>query len=239
MNGVVVRAIGGRRDEYRPVVSVLTGSAGIDAVAQALTRATGRDELYVADLDAIRGPAPISPAVNTLVRRLGCPVWLDLGASAAKDVSFLAGTAHVRPVIGLETAGAPAVLTNVSGIPAPVAFSIDLRGGELLGDWAAWGATGPRDAIAVARTAVRSGARALIVLDLARVGTGTGTGTEPLLRAIRAEFPALDLIAGGGVRTWEDVERLGAAGATGVLVASALHDGTLTFPRPTSPARHP
>ncbi|HEY1191505.1 MAG TPA: HisA/HisF-related TIM barrel protein, partial [Gemmata sp.] len=66
---------------------------------------------------------------------------------------------------------------------------------------------------------------------LARVGTGTGSGTEPLLRAIRAEFPELDLIAGGGVRTWDDVDRLGEAGATGVLVASALHDGTLSAPR--------
>ena len=75
------------------------------------------------------------------------------------------------------------------------------------------------------------GVRALIVLDLARVGTGTGTGTEPLLRAIRDEFPGVDLIAGGGVRTWADVDRLSEAGASGVLVASAIHDGTLRVPR--------
>src|SRR5205085_7017870 len=104
-------------------------------------------------------------------------------------------------------------------------------GERLLGNWSAWGAEHEWAAFSVARTAVREGAKALIVLDLARVGTGTGTGTEVLLRAIRDEFPDVDLIAGGGARSWEDVERLGEAGATGVLVASALHDGTLTIPR--------
>jgi phosphoribosylformimino-5-aminoimidazole carboxamide ribotide isomerase len=37
----------------------------------------------------------------------------------------------------------------------------------------------------------------------------------------------LGIITGGGVRTWDDVERLGDAGADAILVASALHDGTI------------
>jgi phosphoribosylformimino-5-aminoimidazole carboxamide ribotide isomerase len=108
-----------------------------------------------------------------------------------------------------------------------------MRHGELVGDWQAWGLVNDRDALGLARRVVELGVRTLIVLDLARVGTGSGTGTEPLVRAIRGEFPDVELIAGGGVKTWADVDRLGEAGADAVLVASALHDGTLRVPRPS------
>lgn len=229
MNGVVVRAVGGRRDEYRPVVSKLTTSTDPLDVAKALIAATGAEELYVADLDAIRGTLAISPAVDELSFRCECPIWLDLGVNRARGISVLAKARHIRPVVGLETAESPDVLVQaVAAITAPVAFSLDLRGGELLGEWKAWGAAHPRDALGISRTAIQAGAKAIIALDLARVGSGSGTGTEPLLRAIRAEFPTTDLIAGGGVRTWDDIDRLGEAGATGVLVASALHEGALT-----------
>ena len=67
----------------------------------------------------------------------------------------------------------------------------------------------------------------MIVLDLARVGTGTGSGTEALLNQLRALQPAVELIGGGGVRGAADLRRLTAAGYDRVLVASALHDGNL------------
>ena len=66
---------------------------------------------------------------------------------------------------------------------------------------------------------------------LARVGTGIGPGTVGLCRELRAAYPDIELIAGGGVRNWDDVDRLGEAGADGVLVASALHEGTITRSR--------
>ncbi|MBM3983275.1 MAG: nickel transporter [Planctomycetes bacterium] len=221
MNGHVVRAVAGRRDHYKPVESKLTVSAHPINVALALLDRTGAHELYVADLDAIRGGSAVSSAVARLVRELNCAVWLDAGIGPHRPPAILPVGANVRPVVALETA-APA------DADARGAVSLDLKAGQLLGRWADWGAAHDRDALAVARTAITAGAKTLIVLDLARVGTGSGTGTEELLRAIRATWPEVDLLAGGGVRTWADVERLGEAGATGVLVASALHDGTLS-----------
>ncbi len=113
-------------------------------------------------------------------------------------------------------------------------LSIDLENGQLLDGWKEWGLASATDAFGLVRKAFDLGYRSFIVLDLARVGTGTGSGTESLLTAIRDEFPNVELIAGGGVKTWADIDRLGEAGADAVLVASALHDGTITFPRPAS-----
>jgi phosphoribosylformimino-5-aminoimidazole carboxamide ribotide isomerase len=133
---------------------------------------------------------------------------------------------HVSLVVGFETARAWETLWAVQQTPGfgPIAFSIDLKNGQLLGDWRGWGLDGPDDVLGLARQVVQRGIRTLIVLDLARVGTGTGCGTEQLLCNLRNEHTDIDLIAGGGVRSWEDVDRLGTAGANAVLVASALHN---------------
>jgi phosphoribosylformimino-5-aminoimidazole carboxamide ribotide isomerase len=53
--GHVVHGVGGRREEYRPVVSRLTDSSAPADVATAFRDRFGLSELYVADLDDIAG----------------------------------------------------------------------------------------------------------------------------------------------------------------------------------------
>jgi phosphoribosylformimino-5-aminoimidazole carboxamide ribotide isomerase len=66
----------------------------------------------------------------------------------------------------------------------------------------------------------------VIVLDLARVGSGAGPDLA-LVRELNARFPELELLAGGGVRDVVDVRALADAGAAGALVATALHSGAI------------
>jgi phosphoribosylformimino-5-aminoimidazole carboxamide ribotide isomerase len=241
MNGRVVRAVGGERAKYRPICCPRTGSHEPVVIAETLLQLADAAELYVADLDAITEQRrTVAPAVCDLLEKCGVPMWLDAGIGRT-DVLDFPESANLRPVVGFETCRAPEILleTLIEPLHRPVAFSVDLKHGRLLGNWRAWGLKNDRDLMTLVRRVVKMGIRALIVLDLARVGTGTGAGTDDLLRTIRDEFPEIDLIAGGGVRTWDDVERLGDAGASGVLVASALHDGTITFPKPSSSAPRP
>jgi phosphoribosylformimino-5-aminoimidazole carboxamide ribotide isomerase len=79
----------------------------------------------------------------------------------------------------------------------------------------------------IANEAVKAGVRRLIVLDLAQVGVGEGVGTESLCRRLHERHPQLEIVAGGGVRDMADLRSLAAAGCSGALVASALHDGRL------------
>ena len=66
----------------------------------------------------------------------------------------------------------------------------------------------------------------MIVLDLARVGTGSGPDVA-LMGELCARFPELELLAGGGVRDASDLHALAEAGAAGALVATALHSGAI------------
>jgi phosphoribosylformimino-5-aminoimidazole carboxamide ribotide isomerase len=223
MGGVVVRGVGGRRAEYRPVRSVLTDSAEPVAVARALLAASGASELYIADLDAIAGEPPAF-GVYASVRELGAALWVDAGVRDAGDAKILADAGVDSVVAGLETvrdSEALGAVVNAIG-PERVAFSLDLKGGRLLGRADMWGT--PASA---ADRAIKAGVRRLIVLDLERVGEGGGTGTEELCAAIRARHPGIDLIAGGGVRNEDDLRRLELLGVNGTLIASALHDRKL------------
>jgi phosphoribosylformimino-5-aminoimidazole carboxamide ribotide isomerase len=223
--GRVVRGVGGRRQEYRPVVSRLTASCQPADVAEAFRDHFGLSELYLADLDAIAGAAPALPLYAAL-RSREFRLWVDAGLRTAEDAGGLAGAGVEGIVAGLETVAGPAVLAELCRDHGErVVFSLDLRDGVPLGDAAAWEGG---DAWSVVARAVAAGVRRLIVLDLVRVGGGGGTGTEDLCRRLAGDYPEVEIIAGGGVRDLADLERLRRCGVAGVLVASALHDGRLS-----------
>ena len=48
-----------------------------------------------------------------------------------------------------------------------------------------------------------------------------------LIGELHARFPDVELLAGGGVRHADDLRALAGAGASGALVATALHGGAL------------
>jgi phosphoribosylformimino-5-aminoimidazole carboxamide ribotide isomerase len=231
-DGRVVHAVGGTRENYQPLACPYTGSHQPVDIARALLQMAGANELYIADLDAIMGRPRVSRGVLSLMEMCREPTWLDAGIGHKLTVNELPNLPHVHPIVGFETCFKPQALEAAlaqAGEP-PLAFSIDLKDGRLIGNWRNWELDDDRDALGLARRVVAMGAQTLIVLDLARVGTGTGTGTEPLLKAIRKELPDIELIAGGGIRSLADVEILGRCGADAVLIASALHDGGLISP---------
>lgn len=224
MGGVVVRGAGGRRREYRPVVSRLTPSCFPLTVARAFAEHFGLTELYLADLDAIGGARPAWDAYAAL-HAGGFRLWLDAGVRRPDHARELARAGVETVVVGLETAAGPAALGEIVGKLGPrVVFSLDLRDGAPLNAGAGWAA----EAETIAAQAVGLGARRLLVLDLARVGGGEGTGTDGLCARLAAAYPEVELSAGGGVRNVGDLRRLRDCGVRAALLASALHDGALT-----------
>lgn len=231
MGGVVVRAVGGRRDAYSEWSSPLAGSSDPEAVARALLARTGAETLYVADLDMLRWG--VSDWDRRFLSDLPAITLLDAGGLVTGP-----GLRRVREVVASEIeTNTPTFVREMlrrHRSTLPPAFSVDVRNGRLLGRWNAWGVRGPTDVLGLAGRAGDLGFRTLIVLDVASVGTGRGPNSAAICESIRKTFPHVELITGGGVRSWADIDRLGECGVDGVLVASALHDGTLTFPRPTS-----
>jgi len=129
-------------------------------------------------------------------------------------------------VVGLETLRSLDVLGEICSAlgRASVAFSLDVRDGAPVvvpnADHAA------ATAVSIAATAVAMGVQTMVVLDIARVGTGAGIDLA-LIAEVRAAAPEVALFAGGGVRGPSDLATLGRVGCRGALVATALLSGAV------------
>lgn len=227
-DGEVVRGIGGRRAEYRRVQSILTSEATPGGIARAFAERLGAQEVYVADLDAIAGGEPDWRAYEA-IGRCGMRLWVDAGIGDERRAAQLAGFRQAELkviVVGLET------ITNASELPAMLntlgkdraAFSLDLKHGRPLTLIDAWRGLAPE---AITQHVLGLGFSRLIVLDLAHVGEQQGVGGVELCQRLHQQFPQVELISGGGVRSLTDLQALASAGCRKALVASALHDGRI------------
>ncbi|HEX6720596.1 MAG TPA: HisA/HisF-related TIM barrel protein [Burkholderiaceae bacterium] len=219
MRGQVVRAMGGNRQTYRPVVSKLcAGSDAVD-VAQALCRHCASSRLYVADLDALTGGAAQVDALRDLLQALpAVELWLDAGfADAAAAASWRerigVEAQRVVPVFGSESLRSLQALREASTAPHGAVLSLDRRGDQRLDPAGCW----DHPELWPGR---------VIVMTLERVGADAGPDLDTL-RAVHARAPQAELVGAGGIRNADDLERARAAGAYAWLVASALHDGKL------------
>ena len=227
LGGRAVHARAGQREGYEPVRAAAGVAVDGDAVTLARTYVTraGLTELYVADLDAIRGAAPQDAAIATIAA-LGTPFWLDAGISSAGPAGHALDRGATHVVVGLETLTSFESLTDICDAVGGdcVAFSLDLRNGEPI--VASDHIRSAESAPLIAARAAHAGASVVIVLDLARVGTSAGLDFD-LIARIRAAVPDLSLLAGGGVRGEDDLARLADCGCDGALVATAVHDGRI------------
>jgi phosphoribosylformimino-5-aminoimidazole carboxamide ribotide isomerase len=227
-DGTAVHAVRGERERYRPVRSALAGDDGDAlALARAFRSELGLDELYVADLDAIGGQRESDGAMLAALAR-EARVMVDAGVSEPARAQALLDLGAHRVIVGTETMSSLDALDRLlAALPdGVVVLSVDLRDGRLLSPDAGLAGLSALDAVA---RLLRTGLREVIVLDLARVGSGAGPDVAPIAE-IHAAFPDLELLAGGGVRDVQALRALRAAGGAGALVATALHTGVIGAP---------
>jgi phosphoribosylformimino-5-aminoimidazole carboxamide ribotide isomerase len=207
--GLAVHARLGRRAEYRPLCSTLCPDGDPLGLARRLHLEHGAPLVYVADLDAIRGIGDQRATITTI--RAALPrlaLWLDAGLRDPAGLEPFADDPAIRPVVASETwssaeppATGHAVVSidcDADGVRDPSGLS--RRPGLLSGD--------------------------LLVLDIGRVGSERGPDLALFARWAEAT-PQCRHHFGGGIADMRDLARLADAGADGVLLASALHDGRI------------
>jgi phosphoribosylformimino-5-aminoimidazole carboxamide ribotide isomerase len=230
LGGRAVHARAGARDRYTPVQNAAgwpIDPGNAQTLAEIYTDVLGIAEIYAADLDAILSQRPQEEVTRGLAA-LKAPLWLDAGIRSVDDARRAIALGASRVIVGLETLPSFDVLSDICAEVGGdrVAFSLDLREGQpiVINRARVDGAQSPEE---IASLAAMSGASTLIVIDLARVGTVRGIDVG-LLSRIHSAAPTPGLVAGGGVRGWDDLVQIAKAGCNAALVATALHDGRIS-----------
>lgn len=230
LGGQVVRAMAGKRNAYRPIVSALCHSSDPLAVARCLCAHCGASQLYVADLDALMGAKVQTAWLRALLQGLPAlqELWVDAGFADADAAAALlqalgadggVDAARVVPVFGSESLQSRAALARCMDPARPwgarAVLSLDRRDGQRLDAAGCW------DTPALWPQRV-------IVMTLERVGSNAGPDLQTL-QQVQQLAPQAQLVGAGGMRSAADLALAGRAGASAWLVASALHD--LQIPR--------
>jgi phosphoribosylformimino-5-aminoimidazole carboxamide ribotide isomerase len=209
MGGQVVRARMGDRASYRPLDSPISPTSDPIDVLRGLLGIFPFPTLYIADLDAIQGGGNNSQTLRRI--RADFPslqIWVDNGAADDSSLHALIGADLGMPVIGSESQSDSELIAQHRD-SMRIVLSLDFRGDafqgpqEILAEPALW-------------------PRRIIVMTLARVGSGAGPDLERLA-SIQSIAGGREIYAAGGVRNAADLRSLKATGVSGALIATALH----------------
>jgi len=212
-DGLVVRAQMGMRERYKPIETPLSPTPTIESVAEGLRRIHPFPIFYVADLDAIeKGSSPSATADPLFLLRPKPDVWLDAGFREAKAVGAVLADSQTFAVLGSESQADTDVLGAFGSHPRLI-LSLDFRGGAFLG---------PPSILSQPHLWPKR----VIVMTLDKVGARRGPDFDRL-QAIKDASGNREIIAAGGVRNVDDLERLYGMGIAGALVATSLHSGEL------------
>jgi phosphoribosylformimino-5-aminoimidazole carboxamide ribotide isomerase len=232
--GIAVHARAGERSRYQRVRSVLAPAKTGDplALVKAFRQTLGAEACYVADLDSIQGGAVQRTAIRELAQLeagFTGALLVDAGTSQIGGAVEVLACGASEVVVGLESLHAFSdleIIVRVIGV-SRVVFSLDLRLGSPMLHSALRSALDAKpDPLTLAARAIDTGVGSLLLLDVGRVGTGHGVDLG-LLEELRRRFGGARLLAGGGVGTRQDLERMRDAGCDGALVATALHTGQI------------
>lgn len=212
--GEVVRAEKGQRDLYRPIVTPLSPGPAPVEVCQGLRRLRHFTTFYIADLDAIEGRTPNAGAVGSLRTMPDAPeLWIDAGIADANALAAALDQPGTWPVIGSESQADDGLLRRFRE-HSRLILSLDFF---------ADGFRGPASVIEQPDFWPQQ----VIVMTLGKVGARAGPDFVRL-KEIKAKAGTRSVFAAGGVRDEADLRALIALGIDGALIATSLHDGTIT-----------
>lgn len=214
LDGQVVHARRGDRTNYAALTSKLCEGSDPAVVASALIALYRFDAVYVADLDAIQRRGENLAAIRAIAQAVqGTELWIDAGINTIVDVDRMHAEGH-GIVIGSESLRDCELVDRLSRAGIEFVLSLDFRHSQFLG---------PKQL----RDSPNLWPKRLLAMNLDFVGSSRGPDLQ-LVRTLQVAVPSSLIFASGGLRDEGDLDAAYRAGASGALLATSLHDGSLS-----------
>ena len=215
--GVVVHAVKGDRDKYRPITSQLCTSANPIEVINGFLDIYDFRTVYIADLDALQQQGNNTGIIRSISNTYPeLEIWLDSGLALMGHYIEDLMLAPLRMILATESMGSISTFTSTVNKYASHRFilSIDYIAGKILGPYE--------------KLQVQSQLPAdILILNLDQVGANQGITIPDQLNQ-NSIFKTHKIYYGGGIRNSDDLLRLESLGLSGALLATALHCKTIT-----------
>ena len=218
-DGAVVQLVGGERGSGREY--------GDPVEAAERWVAAGAHTLHLVDLDgAFDGERENADAIERIVEAVDVPVQIGGGIRTVADARTLLDSGVERVILGTAAVENPGLVTEINDThPGRVLVSLDAKGDEVVvSGWTEGTGMDPAEA---AIEYEERGAGGILFTDVDVEGRLEGVDAERVQRV--AEAVSIPVVASGGVGTISDIRTLHEAGASAVVVGSALYEGRFTL----------
>jgi len=231
LNSEAVHALKGERNNYKPLKSKLFKNSDPFNILEVLAINYKFRDFYIADLDAIIKKSPNLQLLKKIMRISGIKIMIDPGIVDVEDILLFSNYNIDKLIIGLETVGSLENINKAFNIMGKnkLIVSIDMYKEKVISN-----ARGLRNKniIEITKKIGEIGIKELILLDLFRVGQKVGGIPQQYLE-IQGSFEG-NIYAGGGIKDYKDILNYKDLNFAGVLIATALYDGTINIEKLTN-----
>ena len=212
---LVVHAKQGERHLYQPVTSVISPNPDPEYVLSAFFKLYPFKTIYIADLDAIQGTGNHGKLIKKLALNYRqCEFWVDAGIDPIHNRQSDNTCRNIKYVLGSENKLPIESFTNLIINNPEILLSLDfsenglIENLYLLKDATIW-------------------PKKVIVMMLHRVGLNKGIDMRCLNTVLNISKNN-DIYTAGGIINIGDLIQLKLYGIKGVLLASSLHNASIT-----------
>ena len=188
--------------------------------------AAGAEYIHMVDLAGAKdGTTPNFDAVASVVRNTSLRVEIGGGVRSEEVVKKYLDAGVDRVILGT------AAITNwdffcdmARKYPGHIAAGVDVRDGYIA--IKGWLEVSSVSCFDFCEKLLDTGVKTVICTDISRDGAMSGTN-RALYKDLTDRFPALDIIASGGVSTLDDIRALRDMGMHGAIVGKAYYIGAI------------
>lgn len=188
--------------------------------------AAGAKYIHIVDLEGAKsGQTPNLDTVVRIKQESGLFCEIGGGVRNMDVVKTYIDAGLDRVILGTAAVENPTFVKEaVTAYGDKIAVGVDLKDGYVAVK--GWTEKSTLDATTFCKQMQDMGVGTLIVTDISKDGAMQGTNHD-LYRQLQAAFPALQIVASGGVSSMDDVTRLADTGLYGAIIGKAYYIGAI------------
>lgn len=185
----------------------------------------GAKNIHIVDLEGARdGGTPNFEVVRTIAKSCSLSIEVGGGIRDMETVEKYLSLPIERVILGTSAVTDEAFLREaVLKYKEKIAVGVDIKDGRVA--IRGWREKSEYDAFDFCKKLVETGVKTVIATDISKDGAMLGTNRE-LYKALSEKYP-LNIIASGGVSTYDDISELSRLGIYGAIIGKAYYVGAI------------